>query len=355
MVSRGFVAGRVPLGLAALMLIVWGGLSCSSDRVPTSEVHDTGHELIGPPEAAVATVDGERVTLAEANLLASFWLDATAPEARRTQSRRQLQRRAIDNLVQQMVLVDEAERRGYAVADSLIDGRIAQWEAQSGSSEQVQERLERSHVTLGTVREHLRRDAVIQQMISELVSDTLEVRDDEVAAYYQEHPEHFDNLSVHARHILLMTTPGAPPESLAATRQRAEALRQRILAGEDLGELSRRHSDCPSASQGGDLGFARRGQWVPPFEQAALALAPGEISEVVETNYGFHIIEVLEINDQDWTPLEDVAPAIRQFLLNQKTQEAVDGFAAQLMAEAQIEHLVPPPDADVETDPSGGR
>ncbi|MBD3235988.1 MAG: hypothetical protein GF330_04745 [Candidatus Eisenbacteria bacterium] len=340
---RGSAMRRLGRWMAPGGLLLLGLLSCSGEQARESELHDTGREIIGPPEAAAALVDGDTVRLAEANLLANYWIDATPAHQRRELSRRDLQRRAVESLVQQLVLMHEAERRGFTADDSVLDARLAQWEQQSGTAEEVAERLERSHVTKETVREHLRRDAVIQQMVAELIQDTLQISDAEIAAYYREHPEYFDNLQIRARHILLKTNPDDTPEQRAQKRERAAALRDSIQAGGDFAALARAHSECPSAPQGGELPPARRGQWVPPFEQAALALQPGEISDVVETDYGYHIIELLERNDQEAAPLEQVAPTIRQFLRNQKTQAAVDRLAADLKAAAEIVEFVPPP------------
>jgi peptidyl-prolyl cis-trans isomerase C len=335
--------------LTLAVLAVVAGVSCGGEqegeqkRDETGEAHDTGHEIVGDPGAVVATVNAERITLAEVDLLATFWLQSRQPEARQTQTRADLQHEALDRLIEQLLLMDEATRLGFSVSDSLIDERLGVWEEQAQDNESVQERMRRSNVTPEIVREHLRRDAVIQQMVKEQIQDTLEISPAEIRAYYQEHPEHFDNLQVRASHILIGVEPSAPPESLAAARERTEQLLARLKAGEDFASLARAYSTGPSAPAGGDLGLAARGRWVKPFQEAAFALAPGEISDVVATQFGFHIIKVTERIDTEWTPLDQIEGAIKQYLFGAKMQRAVDAFAARLRADADVKVNIEPP------------
>lgn len=99
---------------------------------------------------------------------------------------------------------------------------------------------------------------------------------------------------VHARHILLKAKPDESIAQKESRRVRAEGLRQKLTNGADFAALAREQSDCPSKGTGGDLGFFARGVMVPPFEEAAFRLAPGQVSEVVETVFGFHVLQVLE-------------------------------------------------------------
>ncbi|HEX5513611.1 MAG TPA: peptidylprolyl isomerase [Gammaproteobacteria bacterium] len=138
----------------------------------------------------------------------------------------------------------------------------------------------------------------------------------------------------HARHILIR--PNAVVSDQDA-RTRLETLRQRIQNGADFGELARANSDDKgSASQGGDLGWASPGTFVPSFEQAMAKLAPGQISEPFQSNFGWHIVQVLERRQRDATDelrRAKAAEAIRQ----RKSEEALEAWLRQLREEAYVD------------------
>jgi len=98
---------------------------------------------------------------------------------------------------------------------------------------------------------------------------------------------------VHARHILVAVPANAPVATKAEARQKMERIRAELLAGRDFAAVAREYSDCPSKEQGGDLGTFSHGQMVKPFEDAAFAQKAGEIGPIIETEFGFHIIQVL--------------------------------------------------------------
>lgn len=307
---------------------------------PAANVHDTGQEIVGDPQAVVATVGGVKITLAELDLLSSYWMDRQSPETRRAVVLGDLQHRALDKLIEQILLVGEAERRGFSVPDSVVQRNLREWESAASGDQTLEQRLEKCHVSRETVAEHLRRDAIIQQMVVQIMNDSLALSDAEVRAYYSAHPDYFDNKQVRASHILLGMPAGSPPESLAAAEQRINALYARLQNGEDFATLARKYSTCPSAPQGGDLGLTGRGRWVKPFEDAAFSLNPGEISKPVRTDFGYHIIKVTDVVGGTPTPFDDVKVAIAQYLRNEKTQQAVDRLADRLRASADIREFI---------------
>ena len=115
---------------------------------------------------------------------------------------------------------------------------------------------------------------------------------------------------------------------------------KRAKAGEDFAALAKENSQDGSASQGGDLGFFPRGRMVPAFDQAAFALKPGEISEVVTTEFGYHIIKLTEKKVGSAVPFEEVKPQVLEYLSNQKKQQRVDSFIDEAKKRAKIEVLV---------------
>jgi peptidyl-prolyl cis-trans isomerase C len=140
---------------------------------------------------------------------------------------------------------------------------------------------------------------------------------------------------IRARHILLRIPADASPQQREALRQRAEELRQRAVAGEDFAQLAQQHSEDPgSAQRGGDLGFFGRGRMVAPFEEAAFRLQPGEISPVVESPFGYHVIKLEERRQQE---LGEQREQFRQFLVQRAEQEAETAYLDSLTTAANVQ------------------
>lgn len=134
-----------------------------------------------------------------------------------------------------------------------------------------------------------------------------------------------------ASHILIEADENAAQEQLDAARQKAEALLARLRQGEDFAELAGAESDDPgSAKQGGDLGFFGRGAMVPAFEEAAFALKEGELSDVVQSPFGFHIIKLTGIRGGEVQPFDKVRDKIRQDIQNEKAEQRFYDMAEQL-------------------------
>jgi peptidyl-prolyl cis-trans isomerase C len=130
---------------------------------------------------------------------------------------------------------------------------------------------------------------------------------------------------------------GDPNEIIKkAAKAKIDALLVKVKAGEDFAELAKANSDCPSAPQGGDLGFFAKGQMVEPFEEAAFKLKPGEISDVVETQFGYHIIKVTEHKDAETTPFEKAKDQIIKGLTQQKQAALGQEYFQTLKKEAKI-------------------
>lgn len=167
-------------------------------------------------------------------------------------------------------------------------------------------------------------------------ADQVEVGDEEVTAYYDENAADFDQPEqVRARHILVRLDPAADEETAAAARAKAEAALARLAAGEDFADLARELSeDQSNAPDGGDLGFFPRGRMVPSFEDAAFALEPGAHSEIVETQFGLHIVKVEEKRAAGLRPLDDVREEIVTQLRAAKATEVAEQAANAAQAEA---------------------
>ena len=186
--------------------------------------------------------------------------------------------------------------------------------------------------------ESTRRDLTIAYLVNTQIAAEVEVSEAEIDTFYQQNPDKFGPQElVRARHILIGVDGKAGAEERKSARVKAETLRDELAKGADFAELARANSTCPSSKQGGDLGFFGRGKMVPHFEMAAFALQPGGLSSVVETQYGYHLINVTERNRTEQIPLAAAQEKIRFYLKTQKINAAIEIFVAAARKSAKIE------------------
>lgn len=164
-----------------------------------------------------------------------------------------------------------------------------------------------------------------------------QVTDAEVQQYYNQHQSdyHVDD-QVKVRHILIKVDPNADAKTDAAAKQKAEDILKQLRNGGNFADLAKKYSNDPgSKDQGGELGFIKHGVTVPEFDKAAFALQPGQISDLVKTKFGYHIIQTEEKQTAHTRPLDEVKQTIVALLTRQKEAQAQQAFAQQVAAEAQ--------------------
>jgi peptidyl-prolyl cis-trans isomerase C len=174
------------------------------------------------------------------------------------------------------------------------------------------------------------------------VVNNITISDDDIKSYYDSHKEELRTPEmVRARHILVMVEANAPEEEKQKAKEKAEDIMKKVRSGEDFEKLASELSDDTLTKQkGGDLGFFTRGRMLKPFEDAAFALKPGEVSEIVETPFGYHIIKVDEKKDASVENYDAVKDTIEQRLLQERTISEISKFTDKVLKDAGVEfHL----------------
>jgi peptidyl-prolyl cis-trans isomerase C len=247
-----------------------------------------------------------------------------------------LQQELLNQLISEELLYQEALGQGIQSDPQAAALQYEQMRAQFATDEAWQNALDSNNTDEDELRFQIDRNLVIQQLITDALADMTPVTDEEILAFYNENSFYFQTgEQVAASHILISTeglTAEEKPEALA----RAEAIRAELLAGADFAALAQEKSEGPSAPRGGDLGTFGRGQMVTAFEEAAFSLEPGSISEVVETQFGYHIILVTEKIEADVAPLEDVSASIEQHLTQEKQGLVLEQYVADLRDVASV-------------------
>ena len=289
----------------------------------------------------LAHVNGEDVTKADLDRAVQA-LEARAGGPVPAEQRDQVVRGVLDQLIGYKVLVQETHARNVTIPDAEVDARIGQIRGQFPSEAEFTQMLAQRNLTLDQVKSDARQDMAIAKLIEDEIASKVAVKPDQVTDFYAKNPDQFkQGESVRASHILISVPKGADAAAKAQARAKAEQVLKDVKAGGDFAALAKQHSADPgSAANGGDLGFFQQGQMVGPFNDAAFSLAPGAISELVETDFGFHIIKVAEKKEGRTIPLDEVRPQVEQYLERLNRQEQTDTFVNGLKAKGKIEILI---------------
>ena len=250
-------------------------------------------------------------------------------------------RAALDQLITYTVMKQEASSRKLEVSEAEVNSQLQQMQKQFPDEAEFKKALSARNTSLEQLKSDARTDMAIDRMVESELATTIGATEAEARAFYDQNPAKFQQgEAIRASHILIMANESADEGTKKAARAKADGLLKRARAGEDFAKLAKEHSDDGSKEQGGDLGFFQKGRMVPAFEQAAFALEPNQISDVVTTQFGYHIIKTTEKKGASTVSYDEVKEQIIQYLTNQKKQERVEAFIEEAKKRARIEVLV---------------
>jgi peptidyl-prolyl cis-trans isomerase C len=251
-------------------------------------------------------------------------------------------RRVLNDLVGTELLYQASKAKGFLAPDAAVENQMNTLRTRFGDQAQFEQALLAQGLTPEKLREGLTRDLTIQKFVETEIMAGVSVTDEAKRTFYQENAEQMKRPEqVRVSHILVMADQNAPAEERELARKKSQDLLARLKKGEDFATLAGENSDDPgSRANGGELPWVSRGETVPAFEQTAFALAPGEISEVVETPFGFHVIKLAERREARTLPYEEAEENIEQFLRQQAIREQVQSRVDALKAAAEVEIFI---------------
>jgi peptidyl-prolyl cis-trans isomerase C len=269
-------------------------------------------------------------------------VEATAGGPVPPERRDAIYRQLLDQIVALKLLAQESAARKVTITDAELDGRIAQVRSQFPNEQAFTAALAERQMTPDKLKSEFRQQMLAMKLVDTEVGPTVSVTEANVAEFYQKNPDKFQEPeAIHVAHILIRLP--EKPDDAAKTKARTEAdgILARLKKGADFAALAKQYSqDQGSAANGGDLGFVPKGQTAPAFEQAAFALKPGQMSGVVESPFGFHIIKAVAYRAGRTVPLQEVKPQVEQFLKQQQMQEKTAAYIDRLKAKAKVEILI---------------
>ncbi len=276
--------------------VVLMGAACSSK----------GTDAVKKEGKVVAQVDDVTITTGELQ----EELDKLPPYLKGRVATAEGRREFLDNLLTRKALMLEADTLGIE-NDPQISRQIAEYK----------ERL------------------VLQKLMQDNIPKDPQLSDEEIRKYFDEHTDEFkEGAQVRVRHVLIKSEPGDPDAKKQEARRKAEQVRKRARGGEDFEKLAKQYSeDVGSKNRGGDLGFFPRGRMAKPFEDTAFALSkPNEISDVVETQFGYHVIQYVDRQEPKEKTFDEAKEQIRRRLAPQRQRDSYQTFITNIKDKRKI-------------------
>jgi peptidyl-prolyl cis-trans isomerase C len=247
---------------------------------------------------------------------------------------------ALDRLITAEVLSQKAAEEGFKADPQEVEQTMTEMEQRMGGREGLEKALNERGLTYDLYKRDVGKSIEIEKLLKQEVYDKVALQPNEVREYYNANSDQFKAPErVKARHILIQ----APEDATEAQKQEAMAAiksaADRIRNGEAFEEVAREVSQDGSATNGGDLGYFGRGRMVPEFEKVAFSLEKGQVSDVVETQFGYHLIMVEDKQPEGVMPFEEIEPKLAEYLKLKKTESIGQEYVDKLKAEAQIEKI----------------
>jgi len=249
------------------------------------------------------------------------------------------EKKALDALVEQELLLQAAVASGVKPDKKQMETEIKAVQKNYQSKKEYQKALEMSGITEKELAHFIERSRYAPQFKKIEVDDKVKVTDEMVKAHYEQNrTSYLKPRAFKVSHILVKVPPSAPAEEKAKLKEKAEATLKKLKEGADFAKVAYAESDDDSAMVGGQLRPFHEGQMEPEFEEAVKKLKAGELSGLVETIYGYHIIKLHELDEQHQVPFEEMKDKIRKNMEEKERKRLMDELMNRLKSKAKIEY-----------------
>jgi len=296
----------------------------------------------GVADRIVAVVNDEVITLSELNnafepYLERFTANYQGPDREKAlgETKTALLNRMIDNLLMEQ----ESRKTGVTVRNEEVTDAINDMQKQRKiSPEEFLKAMQREGITLDAYRKDIRDQLVRLKLIRRDIKSKVAVTEEEIGEYYRKHREDYDgNEAVRIRQILLLLPKEENPAVKEKLRADADAIHKRLLNGEPFEPLSAKFSQGPAAAEGGDIGYIEKGMIHSEVEDAAFSLPLNQISGVIESSVGFHIVQVVDRRGAGIKAIENVREEIREKIDREKMEKKFGEWLVELRKKSHIE------------------
>jgi peptidyl-prolyl cis-trans isomerase C len=300
------------------------------------------------PDTPVAVVNGTPITKGEFDramegYLRQFQKQAGSMHGGVSKANDQMKADVLRQLVDRELLYQESMKQPATDVEEKVQKEFDGYRGRFPSDDAFDQALAAQGLDVATLRDLMGRQVQVRHYLETQVVPGIELEEEGIRKFYDDNLDKFEvPEQVKARHILIRVEAGADEATRTAAREKTAGIYKRCVAGEDFAALAKEFSEDPgSAPNGGDLGFFPKERMVPPFAEAAFALEPGQISEPVETRFGYHIIQTTERKAAGRQEFDEVKEPIANYLRNQALDQAVKARVASLRETAKGDVMAP--------------
>ncbi|NNL78399.1 MAG: peptidylprolyl isomerase [Desulfobacterales bacterium] len=293
-----------------------------------------------PSEDKVAVVNGIVITRVQYNREVNIQRERVSRQGRKVSEAQlpAMRNQVLEGLIEREILVQESRKAGIRVSDQKIDEQMANIKKRYPDENEFKNALSKMGFSEDEVKTQIEQGLAIRELIDKQIAGKVEVTDKESKVFYDGNPQLFKQPEqVKASHILIKADAKADEAKKAEAQKKIKEVQQKLKDGGDFSTLAKEFSEGPSNVRGGDLGYFNRGQMVKPFEDAAFTMQPNEVSDVVETRFGYHLIKVYDKKPEQVLAYADVKEKLIQHLKKQKVEKQASEYIDQLKKNAKIE------------------
>ncbi len=288
----------------------------------------------------VAVVNGEKIPRPELEQKVNFVKQRYASQGQQLGQEQlsAMKKDIAQSLVEKTLLYQKSRELGIQVDPEQVSSQMEQFKNQFPDEKQYEQQLSGLGYTEDSLRSEIEENMAIQQLIEKEIASTISITEEDLKSYYEENAKEFETPeSVKARHILIKVDQEADKAEKQAAREKMQKIEKRVAEGESFSEVAKAESECPSSEKGGDLGFFSQGQMVKPFEEAAFSMESGDVSDIVETRFGYHLIKVEDKKPASKKSFDEVRQGLEQRLKQDKIKQKMPEYVEELKEAADIE------------------
>lgn len=300
--------------------------------VPSADVEDR----------IVAVVNNDVVTLSELEEETQFFMkriESVPPGADQQTIVRETRKAALNQLINELLIEQEARRLGITAADDEVERTVRKiLKDRNISLEKFSEGIARDGETLEAYAREVRQYLLRMKIMSQEIKPKIAVAEKEIGEYYRKHLDQYEGKeAVRISQILFILPKGSDDQKKAELKRQAVMVWEKLQAGESFEVMTNRYSQGPAAKSGGDLGFVERNMMFPAVDDAAFRLDVGAFSEVIESPIGFHIIMVTDRRGAGVKPINEVRHEITETIQNEKIEKRFIEWVEELKEKSHID------------------